>query len=123
MSKKVLVVDDSESIRDVVSYTLRQEGYEVVTAADGSKALEKIKEEQDKFKLVVTDLYMPIMNGLELIREIRNFDSYKGVPILFLTTESQLDKKKEAKKAGATGWIVKPFQPEKLVKALKKVLR
>lgn len=123
MSKKVLVVDDSESIRDVVSYTLRQEGFEVVTAADGSKALEMIKEEQDKFKLVVTDLYMPIMNGLELIREIRNLDSYKGVPILFLTTESQLDKKKEAKKAGATGWIVKPFQPEKLVKALKKVLR
>lgn len=121
MLKKVLVVDDSESIRDVVSYTLSNEGYDVTTAEDGDIALEKIRKE--KYRLVVTDLYMPNMNGLELIREIRKLDNYKGVPILFLTTESQLDKKKEAKEAGATGWIVKPFQPEKLLKALKKVLR
>jgi len=105
----------------VVSYTLRQAGYEVVTAVDGVDALEKVKEE--RFPLVVTDLYMPQMNGLELIREIRKREEYKGVPILFLTTESQLDKKKEAKTAGATGWIVKPFQPDKLIKVVKKVLR
>ncbi|MCF8308978.1 MAG: response regulator [Bacteroidales bacterium] len=121
MPKKVLVVDDSESIRDVVSYTLRNEGYEVALAEDGDKALDKIRKE--KYRLVVTDLYMPNMDGMELIREIRKLDDYKGVPILFLTTESQLDKKKEAKQAGATGWIVKPFSPEKLLKALKKVLR
>ena len=121
MSKKILVVDDSESIREVLAYTLKDAEYDVTTAVDGKDAL--IKARQEKFRLVLTDLYMPEMNGLELIKELRQLDSYKGVPILFLTTESQLEKKREAKLAGATGWIVKPFQPEKLLKTIKKVLR
>lgn len=121
MPKKILVVDDAESIRDVVSYTLRQEGYEITPAFDGQDAFEKLSKEM--FSLVITDLYMPRMDGLELIRKIRTLDSYKGVPILFLTTESQLEKKRQAKSAGATGWIVKPFQPGKLINIVKKVLR
>lgn len=121
MPKKILVVDDAESIRDVVSYTLRQQGYEVTTAFDGQDAFEKLSKES--FPLIITDLYMPRLDGLELIKKIRTLDSYKGIPILFLTTESQLDKKRQAKAAGATGWIVKPFQPEKLVNVVKKVLR
>lgn len=121
MSKKILVVDDSESIREVLAYTLRDAEYEVTTAVDGKDALAKAQGE--RFRLVLTDLYMPEMNGLELIKELRQLNNYKGVPILFITTESQLEKKREAKQAGATGWIVKPFHPEKLLKTIKKVLR
>lgn len=121
MQKKILVVDDSDSIRKVVTFTLMQQGYAITEAVDGLDALEKIK--QDNFQLVLTDLYMPNMNGLALIKEIRAMDTYKYVPILFLTTENQIDKKQEAKKAGATGWLIKPFDANLLLRAIKKVLR
>lgn len=121
MAKKILIVDDSESIRELVSFTLQNEGYEVVAGTDGKDALKYL--DGSKFDLIITDLYMPEMDGIALIKEVRNMESYKHVPILFLTTESQNDKKMEAKQAGATGWIVKPFVPAKLLEALNKVIR
>lgn len=121
MSKKILIVDDSPSIRNVVEFALSQEGYDITTAIDGLDALKKLP--LDDYKLIVTDLYMPNMTGLELIKEARLIEQYKFTPILFLTTENNMSKKQEAKKAGATGWIVKPFDPDKLLRAVKKVLR
>ncbi len=121
MSKRVLVVDDSDSIRELISLTLSEEGYEIDTAVNGMDA-QKILDGRI-IDLVITDLHMPEMDGIALIREIRSNDSYKTIPILFLTTESQAEKKKQAKEAGATGWIIKPFVPDKLKAALRKVLR
>ena len=121
MAKTILIVDDSESIREVVNFTLENEGYNVLIGVDGKDAL-KFLDGKD-IDLIITDLHMPVMNGIELIKEVRLLDQYKGLPILFLTTESQAAKKMEAKAAGATGWIIKPFVPAKLIAALKKVLR
>ncbi|MFO7829560.1 MAG: response regulator [Bacteroidales bacterium] len=121
MSKNILIVDDSESIREVVSFTLENEGYNVFVGDDGTDALKFL--DGRTIDLVITDLHMPQMNGIELIKNIRAMEAYKRIPILFLTTESQASKKMEAKEAGATGWIIKPFVPAKLIAALKKVLR
>lgn len=121
MEKTIVIVDDSESIREVVGFTLTNAGHKVLSAVDGQDALRHFNG--DKVDLVVTDLHMPVMDGISLIKEIRNKDDYKFVPILFLTTESQQAKKMEAKEAGATGWIVKPFVPEKLLAAISKVVR
>ena len=121
MSKKILIVDDSESIREVVSFTLENEGYNVLAGVDGKDALKYL--DGSPIDLIITDLHMPVMNGIELIKNIRAMESYKCIPILFLTTESQTSRKMEAKEAGATGWIIKPFVPEKLIAALKKVIR
>lgn len=121
MSKTVLVVDDSESIREVVKFTLENNGFEVLLGNDGTDALEFF--DGRGIDLIITDLHMPKMDGIELIKNIRSNDKYAGIPILFLTTESQLSKKMEAKEAGATGWIVKPFVPQKLISALHKVMR
>lgn len=122
MAKRILVVDDSESIREVVSFTLEDAGYEVLVANDGDDALKYIKDKED-INLIITDLHMPVMNGIELIKHVRDTEKYKRIPILFLTTESQVSKKLEAKQAGATGWIIKPFIKEKLLAALKRVMR
>ena len=121
MRKKILIVDDSESIREVVCFTLEKVGHEVQRAIDGRDALNYINKTD--YDLIITDLHMPEMNGIELIREIRKIDRFKRIPILFLTTESQRERKLEAKEAGATGWIIKPFVPAKLIAALNKVLR
>ena len=121
MAKTVLVVDDSESIREVLSYTLENEGYTVCRGENGKDALNQCSK--NTFDLVITDLYMLEMDGLEFIRVIRRTQEYKYIPILFLTTESQFSKKEEAKEAGATGWIVKPFVPDKLIGVIRKVLR
>jgi two-component system chemotaxis response regulator CheY len=120
MAKTILSVDDSASIRQMVKLTLSGAGYEVVQAGDGAEGLAKAQSSQ--VDLVVTDLNMPVMNGLGLIRELRKLPNYKGVPIIFLTTESDAAMKAEAKAAGATGWITKPFQQEQLVAVVKKVL-
>ena len=122
MTKKILIVDDSESIRSLLKYNLETGGYETVVAKDGLEAL-KIIENNDDFNLLLTDLHMPNMNGLELIEKVRKYDRLKFLPILFLTTETNIDMKQRAKNAGATGWIVKPFQSEKLIKTIRKVLR
>jgi len=121
MAKNVLIVDDSESIREVVKFTLESEGFDVMVGVDGKDATKFL--DGRGIDLVITDLHMPEMNGIELIKEIRTIDSYKRIPILFLTTESQATKKMEAKEAGATGWIVKPFVPAKLIAAVNKVVR
>jgi two-component system, chemotaxis family, chemotaxis protein CheY len=120
MAKTVLSVDDSASVRQMVKLTLSGAGYEVIQANDGAEGLTKARGA--KVDLVVTDLNMPVMNGLALIRELRKLPAYNGVPILFLTTESDAAMKQEAKAAGATGWITKPFQQEQLVAVVKKVL-
>lgn len=119
MAKTILAVDDSKTMRDMVSFTLKEAGYEVVDAEDGRQALEKLKS--SRVDAVITDLNMPNMNGFELIRALRSDPAYKNAPILMLTTEGDDAKKQEGKSAGATGWIVKPFNPEKLVQVVKKV--
>ena len=121
MPKTILVVDDSQSIREAVSYTLQMEGYQVIKAESGKDALENIDGKQ--VDLVITDLHMPLMNGIELTKEIRKLSDFSRIPILLLTTESQVSKKLEAKLAGATGWIIKPFVADKLISVVKRVLR
>ena len=118
--KKILAVDDSISIRKSISFVLTQEGYEVDEAVDGVDGLAKAKE--DKFNLVITDINMPNMDGIEMIKQIRQTEGYKFTPIIALTTENQDSKMQEGKAAGATGWIVKPFTSEKLLAIVKKII-
>ncbi len=120
MSKTILTVDDSASIRQMVGFTLKQAGYNVVEAEDGVKGVEAAKS--CNADLVITDLNMPNMNGMDLIRSLRKEHNYKFTPILMLTTESDDAKKMEGKTAGATGWIIKPFNPEQLLKVVSKVI-
>jgi two-component system chemotaxis response regulator CheY len=115
-----LAVDDSASMRQMVTFTLKGAGYNVVEARDGAEALAVAKT--TKVDLVLTDINMPNMDGLSLIRALRALPTYKFTPILTLTTESTADKKQEGKAAGATGWIVKPFNPEQLLAVVQKVL-
>jgi len=121
MNKTILIADDSESIRELVEMTLRQAGYDVIKTIDGEHALQFMHGQQ--IHLVITDLNMPKIDGIQLIREIRKNEQYTALPVLLLTTESQASKKEEAKQAGATGWIVKPFVPEKLLSVVQKVIR
>lgn len=121
MSKTIMTVDDSASVRQMVKFTLQNEGFDVIEAVDGKDALEKVKG-LEKLDLLVTDLNMPEMDGIELIREVRKLDSFRFMPILMLTSESQDNKKQEGKQAGATGWIVKPFKPEQLIAVIRRVL-
>jgi len=120
MSKTIMSVDDSASVRQMVSFTLKDAGYDVLEAVDGQDALSKISGAQ--VHLVITDLNMPNLDGIGLIRALRGLPEFKFTPIVMLTTESQAEKKQEGKTAGATGWIVKPFKPEQLVAVVKRVL-
>ena len=117
----VLTVDDSPSIRQVVRIVLEGAGYTVVEAGDGQEGLAKAKS--TPVDLVITDLNMPVMNGLELIKHLRATPSVLGVPIVFLTTESNDALKQQAKAAGATGWITKPFKPEQILAVATKLVR
>ncbi|MBF0620766.1 MAG: response regulator [Magnetococcales bacterium] len=120
MAKKIMTVDDSSSVRQMVGLTLKGAGYDVSEGVDGQDALNKLKTAQ--VDMVVTDLNMPNMDGITLIRELRALPQYKFTPIVMLTTESQATRKQEGKSAGATGWIVKPFKPDQLLGVVKKVL-
>jgi two-component system chemotaxis response regulator CheY len=120
VSRTILAVDDSISIRQMVKLALNSGGYEVISAEDGKDGLANARG--CRADMVITDLNMPGMNGIELIREIRKLPSYVGVPIIFLTTESDAALKHQAKAAGATAWIVKPFQGEQLLNSVRKVL-
>lgn len=120
MAKSIMTVDDAASVRQMVSFTLQEAGYDVVEAVDGLDALEKINS--STIDMLITDMNMPNMGGIELIRKVRAIPRIKFIPIIMLTTESQEAKKQEGKKVGATGWIVKPFRPEQLVAVVKKVL-
>lgn len=121
MGKNILIVDDSSSMRQMVAFTLKDEGYEVIEAVNGNDALAKINGA--KIDMIITDLNMPEMDGIEFIKQVRNGAACKFAPIIMLTTESQEIKKEEGKKAGASGWIVKPFTPEQLVGIVKKFVK
>ncbi|MGM0632882.1 MAG: response regulator [Pseudomonadota bacterium] len=118
--KTILAVDDSNSLRQMVVFTLKQAGYDVVEAADGNEALSRAQGQNTD--LVLTDVNMPGKDGITLVRELRALPGYRFTPILVLTTEAGPEKKQEGKEAGATGWIVKPFSPEQLLSTVQRVL-
>lgn len=120
MSKTILVVDDSSSIRQSVGFVLEENGYTVKTAADGAQGYDVLKS--GGIDLVITDVNMPNMNGIEMVKLMKSLDEYKFTPVLILTTESQQSIIDEGKKAGAAGWMVKPFTNDKLLATVKKVL-
>ncbi|CUH39818.1 Chemotaxis protein CheY [Jannaschia seosinensis] len=119
MPKTVLSVDDSKSIRDMIGFTLQPQGYNVLGAGDGVEGLAALAK--NEVHLVLCDLNMPNMNGIEMIQKVRADNRFDGIPIVMLTTEAQKEKMKEAKEAGATGWIVKPFDEEKLISVVSKL--
>ena len=118
--RSILAVDDSASMRSMLSFTLGQAGYDIVEAEDGVHGLEVANDRS--FDLIITDVNMPRMNGIELVARLRQLDSYRHTPILMLTTESSAEKKAQGKAAGATGWIVKPFDPDQLISVISRVL-
>lgn len=120
MSKTVLIVDDSISIRQMVSHTLKGAGYQVVESPDGEDALGKAR--QQALDLVITDQNMPRLDGLGLTKALRADARHRRTPILVLTTEASADMKAKGKAAGATGWLVKPFEPTKLIQVVQKVI-
>lgn len=119
---KILVVDDSKSMRQMVTFTLKAATFETSEACDGVEAYEWAKS-NPVVDLVLSDINMPNMNGIELIKKLRSLPEYRFTPILMLTTESSDEKKLEGKSAGATGWIVKPFNPEKLISTINRVIQ
>lgn len=121
MSNTILAVDDSSSMRQMVSAILQTGGYKVVEAVDGVEALEYAKEHP--VDLVITDVNMPRMDGITLVAELRALPTYRLTPLLLLTTESSPERKAQGKQAGATGWIVKPFNPGQLLSTLARVLK
>ena len=120
MGKSILTVDDSASIRQMVGFTLKGAGYDITEAVDGKQGLEKAQSR--RFDLILTDQNMPNMDGLTLIKSLRALPAYRSVPILVLTTEAGDNMKAQGKAAGATGWLVKPFDPQKLIEVVKKVI-
>lgn len=121
MGKTILAVDDSASIRQMVTFTLKGAGYDVIEAVDGVDGLAKL--DGADVGMVITDLNMPNLDGIGFIKKLRANPKTKFIPVIMLTTESQAEKKQAGKSAGATGWIVKPFKPEQLLGVVKKVLR
>lgn len=121
MAKQILVVDDSESIREVLSFSLEQAGYQVQLARDGQEALTFF--DGRSIDLLLTDYHMPNLNGLDLILKARQIEAYRFIPMVVLTTENQKDIIMKAKNAGATGWLLKPFNTGKLLQTLHKVIR
>ncbi len=121
MGKVILTVDDSASIRQLVKFTLKKAGYDVLEGFNGKDGLSVAKD--NKVDMVITDLNMPEMDGITLIAKLRELSNYKYIPIIMLTTESDASMKQKGKAAGATGWIVKPFKPEQLLTVIKKVLK
>ncbi len=125
MKKKILVVDDSATLRASVNYTLKSAGFETINAINGADGLEKLAEahkQGDQIGMIISDINMPVMDGITFIKEVKK-TPFKFLPILVLTTESQDDMKLKGKQAGASGWLVKPFKPEQLVYVTKKFMR
>ncbi len=120
MAKTILIVDDSASVRQVVSITLKGAGYEVIEGVDGKDALSKLKGQ--KVHLIISDVNMPNMDGITFVKEVKKLDAYKFTPIIMLTTESQEGKKQEGQAAGAKAWVVKPFQPTQMLSAVSKLI-
>lgn len=120
MAKLIMTADDSASVRQMVAFTLKQNGYDVIEAVDGKDALDRLGSQ--KVDMLITDLNMPNLDGIGLIKGVRGGTLNRMVPIIMLTTESQDSRKAEGKAAGATGWIIKPFKPEQLIGVVKKVI-
>ena len=120
MAKTIMIVDDSASLRQVVSIALKGAGYDTIEACDGKDALAKLNG--DKFHLIISDVNMPNMDGISLLKEIKKHPSYKFTPVIMLTTESQEAKKSEGQAAGAKAWVVKPFQPQQMLAAVAKLI-
>ncbi|MBF0537512.1 MAG: response regulator [Nitrospirae bacterium] len=120
MAKRIMIIDDSATLREVVKATLLKAGYEVLEAVDGKDALKKIAGQ--KINLIVCDVNMPNMDGITFLKEIKQQTAHKFVPIIMLTTESQETKKQEGKAAGAKAWVVKPFKPETMLAAVEKLI-
>jgi len=120
MAKTILIVDDSASLRQVVNIALTRAGYDVIEAADGKDALSKLNG--TKIHLIISDVNMPNMDGITMVKEVKKLPAYKFTPIIMLTTESQEGKKKEGQSAGAKAWMVKPFKPEQMLDAVSKLI-
>ena len=120
MEKTIMTVDDSATIRMMVSFSLKEAGFKVVEAVDGVDALEKLEEHD--ISLVIADVNMPVMDGIQFVKKMRVHPKYKFTPVVMLTTESHESMKEKGREAGATGWIVKPFKPEQLISVVRKVL-
>ena len=121
MPKQILIADDSESIREILAFNLKNAGYEVLVAKDGLDAMQFL--DGRSIDLVLTDYHMPNLSGLELIVKVRQIEKYKFIPILVLTTEKQVEIIREARDSGATGWLLKPFSTDKLIQTLRKIIR
>ncbi|GIM97405.1 response regulator [Paractinoplanes toevensis] len=121
MAKTILIVDDSASVRQVVSIALKGAGYEVITGNDGKDALTKLNGQ--RIHLIISDVNMPNMDGITFVAEAKKLPAYKFTPIIMLTTESQEDKKRQAQAAGAKAWVTKPFQPEQMLSAVAKLVQ
>jgi two-component system chemotaxis response regulator CheY len=122
MKKKILIVDDSESIREIIAAGLESSNYDVIKGVNGQDGLTQLINNPN-IECIITDLNMPIMDGISFLKEVRKSEMYKYLPVIILTTESQEAKKQEARMAGATGWIIKPFSKEKLINVITKVVR
>ena len=120
MSKKIMIIDDSASIRKVVSLALKSAGYEVIESADGDEAIRRLEDET--VNLIICDVNMPNMDGITFLQTIKSRPDYKFTPVIMLTTESQEEKKQAGQEAGARAWIVKPFQPDQLITAVNKLI-
>lgn len=120
MAKTILIVDDSASLRQVVSIALRGAGFEVIEASDGKVALSKL--DGKKIHLVISDVNMPNMDGITFVQELKKLPLYKFTPVIMLTTETQEEKKREGQAAGAKAWVVKPFQPSQMLAAVSKLV-
>ncbi len=120
MSKNILIVDDSSALRQVVNMSLTREGYNVIEACDGKDGLSKLNGE--KIHLIVSDVNMPNMNGIEFVTELKKNPQYKFTPVIMLTTENQQEMMEKGKKAGAKAWMVKPFKPEKMISAVEQLI-
>jgi len=125
MSKRVMIVDDSRTVRSSVKYTLAKEGYDVLVAQHGQDALDKLEDctSLNRPKMIITDVNMPVMDGITFVEEVKKRAEFKFIPALILTTESQTKMKIKGKKAGAAGWLVKPFKPEQLIGVVRKFVR
>ncbi len=120
MSKTILIVDDSDSLREVVGIALKNAGYEVIEGADGQEGLKQL--DGKKVHLIISDVNMPNMNGIEMVQKIKEMDAYKFTPIIMLTTESGDDMKEQGRSAGVKAWMVKPFKPEQMLDAVSKLI-
>jgi len=120
LSKTILIVDDSLSIRQIVTYTLKTGGYQVIEGVDGADALTKLNGQ--KIHLIICDVNMPNMDGISFVKEVKKLEDYKFVPIIMLTTESEVKRKLEGHAAGARAWVVKPFQPDQMLNAVAKLI-